>query len=214
MTTRGLFIAFEGGDGAGKSTQSTLLRQRLESLGHQIVMTREPGGTTLGREIRQLLLHGEDGSVSPRAEALLFAADRAHHVDSKVVPALEAGTYVITDRYMDSTFAYQGAGRVLDMADLEPIIWWAAAGLKPDLTVILDLDPVEGRERRGEVHDRMERETDEFHRRVREGFLHRASLEPERYLVLDASKQPEELAIATWARVSALVGPSSRVSTG
>lgn len=208
--SRGLFIAFEGGDGAGKSTQLEALRQRLEQWGRKVLTTREPGGTPLGAQIRQLLLHGEDGSVSPRAEALLFAADRAHHVDSKIIPALESGIDVITDRYVDSTFAYQGAGRVLDVAELEPLTWWAASGLKPDLTVILDLDPAVGRARRDGIHDRMEREADEFHERVRRGFLHRASLDQDRYLVLDASTAPEELSSAVWARVGELVHPLSR----
>lgn len=203
---RGLFVAFEGGDGAGKSTQSRLLGEWLEQQGYAVRHTREPGGTTLGREIRDLLLHGEDGSVSPRAEALLFAADRAHHVATLVRPALERGQIVLTDRYLDSSVAYQGAARDLGYDEIRELSLWAVEGLVPDLTVLLDVPAGVGRERRGEVHDRLEREADAFHDRVRQGFLDLAAREPDRYAVLDATTPAEELAAAVRERVTALLG--------
>lgn len=190
----GLFVAFEGGDGAGKSTQSRLLGQWLDEQGYAVLHTREPGGTVLGREIRELLLHGEDGSVSPRAEALLFAADRAHHVASVVRPALGRGKVVLTDRYLDSSVAYQGAARDLGHEEIRRLSMWAVEGLVPDLTVLLDVTAAEGRVRRGQVHDRLEREADDFHDRVRRGFLDLAAREPGRYAVLDATAPVEELA--------------------
>lgn len=206
---RGLFIAFEGGDGAGKSTQSGLLGRWLEDQGYAVVHTREPGGTALGRQVRELVLHGEDGSVSPRAEALLFAADRAHHVASLVRPALAEGRMVLTDRYLDSSVAYQGAARALGHEEIRELSLWAVEGLVPDLTVLLDVPSGVGRERRGGVHDRLEREADDFHDRVRQGFLELAAREPGRYLVLDARQPVEELAEAVRERVATLVGESS-----
>ena len=201
----GLFVAFEGGDGAGKSTQSRLLGQWLDEQGYAVLHTREPGGTVLGREIRELLLHGEDGSVSPRAEALLFAADRAHHVASVVRPALGRGKVVLTDRYLDSSVAYQGAARALGHEEVRELSLWAVEGLRPDLTVLLDVTAGEGRARRGEVHDRLEREADDFHDRVRQGFLDLAAREPDRYDVLDAALPVEELAGQIRDRVAALL---------
>ncbi|GAA5167088.1 dTMP kinase [Ornithinimicrobium tianjinense] len=203
---RGLFVAFEGGDGAGKSTQSGLLGAWLERQGYAVRHTREPGGTELGRQIRELLLHGEDGSVSPRAEALLFAADRAHHVASLVRPALEQGEVVLTDRYLDSSVAYQGAARALGHEEVRELSLWAVEGLVPDLTVLLDVPAELGRERRGEVHDRLEREADDFHDRVRRGFLDLAAREPGRYLVVDATRPAEEIAATVAARVGELLG--------
>ncbi|AKT51161.1 dTMP kinase [Arsenicicoccus sp. oral taxon 190] len=186
---RGVFVALEGGDGAGKTTQARLLQTWLGELGRTVLLTREPGGSALGVEIRRLLLHGEH--VSPRAEALLFAADRAHHVASVVRPALERGEVVVTDRYLDSSVAYQGAGRDLAGEDVRGLSLWAVDGLLPDLTVLLDVPPGTGRSRRGDEHDRLESEPDAFHERVRGGFLALAAAEPERYLVVDATQEPQ-----------------------
>ncbi|NNG38008.1 dTMP kinase [Flexivirga sp. ID2601S] len=187
-----MFIAFEGGDGAGKTTQIQLLRDRLVAAGREVVVTREPGGTALGQEIRNVLLHGDH--VAPRAEALLFAADRAHHVATVVRPALERGAIVLQDRYMDSSIAYQGAGRELDPAEVKRLSLWATEDLLPDLTVLLDVTPEVGRARRGEVHDRLEREADDFHTRVREHYLALAATDPGRYLVVDAALPAEQIA--------------------
>ena len=154
----GLFIAFEGGDGAGKSTQVRLLADALRLLGRTVSVTRQPGGTDLGQSIRDLVLHGDH--VSPRAEALLFAADKAHHVDVLVRPALDRGEVVVTDRYTDSSVAYQGAGRDLGAVEVHDLQMWAVDGLTPDLTVVVDISAQEGRRRRGDVHDRLESEGD------------------------------------------------------
>lgn len=206
---RGLFIAVEGGDGAGKSTQARLLGEWLTAQGYAVTHTREPGGTALGREIRQLVLHGEDGSVSPRAEALLFAADRAHHVATLVRPALARGEVVLTDRYLDSSVAYQGAARALGHDEVRQLSLWAVEGLVPDLTVLLDVSAEQGRARRGKVHDRLEREADDFHERVRQGFLDLAGRSPKRYVVLDASRPADELAAAVRERVAPLLRGAS-----
>lgn len=187
----GLFVAFEGGDGAGKSTQSRLLGAALEAIGREVVLTREPGGTELGAQIRQVLLHGDH--VAPRAEALLFAADRAHHVATVVRPALERRAVVLTDRYMDSSIAYQGVARALSHDDVRDISRWAVEDLLPELTVLLDVTAAEGRARRGGVHDRLEREDDAFHEAVRQGYRQLAERDPARYLVLDAGRDPMDL---------------------
>ncbi|WP_336652793.1 MULTISPECIES: dTMP kinase [unclassified Leucobacter] len=206
----GIFITLEGGDGAGKSTQAELLGAWLEARGHEVVRTREPGGTRLGVEVRRLLLHGGDdiGEVDPRAEALLYAADRAQHVAKVVRPALERGAIVVQDRYIDSSLAYQGAGRVLDVAEVRRISEWASGGLKPAVTVLLDLDPAVAASRRvsrgGEV-DRLESEASDFHLAVREGFVELAQADPERYLVLDATRPADELNAAVIARVAPLL---------
>lgn len=206
---RGFFVAFEGGDGAGKSTQIGMLTRWLDETDTPHVVTREPGGTPLGAEIRRTLLHGLD--MSPRAEALLFAADRAHHVETVVVPALERGVSVVTDRFMDSSIAYQGAGRALGVEEVRALSLWAAGGLLPDLTVLLDVDPHVGRTRRGEVHDRLEAEPDDFHARVRHHFLDLAAAEPARYLVLPATDPADDIAAQVRARVAALpAGPHGR----
>ncbi|MFC4222813.1 dTMP kinase [Lysinibacter cavernae] len=202
----GLFITFEGGDASGKSTQSRLLSEWLNDRGIQPVFTREPGGTELGVEIRRLLLHS--GHVSPRAEALLYAADRAHHVETVVQPALDRGEVVIQDRYIDSSIAYQGAGRVLDAHEIANLSAWASNGLLPKLTVLLDLDPATAKQRLttlGEGFDRLESEKLDFHTRVRDGFLSLAANDPERFLVLDASQPIEVLATAIRARVESLL---------
>ncbi len=206
----GIFITFEGGDGAGKSTQAELLEAWLASRGREVVRTREPGGTRLGAEIRRLLLHGgeEIGDVDPRAEALLYAADRAQHVAKVVRPALGRGAVVVQDRYIDSSLAYQGAGRPLEVAEIRELSEWAASGLWPTLTVLLDLDTAEAAKRRsarGGVADRLEAEAAEFHGRVREGFLACASADPDRFLVLDAAQPVDELHTAILARVAPLL---------
>ncbi|MEZ7897481.1 MAG: dTMP kinase [Flaviflexus sp.] len=187
----GRFISFEGGDGAGKTTQIGLLADRLRNEGVEVVLTREPGGTDLGVKIRQALLHGED--LSPRTEALLYAADRSHHIATVVRPALERGATVITDRYMDSSIAYQGAARGLGIETITGLNKWAADELMPDLTILLDLDPVIGATRIGSEKDRLESAGDEFHAQVRRTFLELAAREPERFTVVDASRSPEEI---------------------
>lgn len=195
-----MFIAFEGGDGAGKTTQIELLRARLVDDGRDVVVTREPGGTDLGTSIRQVLLHGD--SIAPRAEALLFAADRAHHVATVVRPALGRDAVVLQDRYIDSSVAYQGAGRELDPAEIKRLSLWATEELLPDLTVLLDVTPQDGRARRGAVHDRLESEQDDFHARVREHYLQLAAQDPGRYLVIDASLPRDEIAAIIAERVN------------
>ncbi len=202
LTARGVFIAFEGGDGAGKSTQVRLLCQWLEGLGHTVVVTREPGGTEFGRTVRELVLHGDH--VAPRAEALLFAADRAHHVETKIRPALERGEVVITDRYMDSSIAYQGAGRHLGVDEVRGLNLWATGGLVPGLTVLVDLPAEIGRTRRGGVHDRLESESAGFHRAVRDLFLTLAGDDPGRYLVVDGELATEQIHQLVRARVGRL----------
>ncbi len=203
MTGReGLFIAFEGGDGAGKSTQVRLLADALRARGRQVLTTRQPGGTELGAAIRELVLHGDH--VSPRAEVLLFAADKAHHVDLVIRPALEAGDVVLTDRYTDSSVAYQGAGRDLGAAEVHDLQMWAVGSLVPDLTVVVDISSEEGRRRRGEVHDRLESEGDGFHDAIRQHFLSMASGNPQRYLVVDGTQPAEGLHDAVLTRLEAM----------
>lgn len=195
----GTFIAFEGGDGAGKSTQVTRLAASLEEVGREVVLTRQPGGTALGAALRDLVLHGE--AITPRAEALVFAADKAQHVEEVVLPSLERGAVVISDRYTDSSIAYQGAGRDLGPAEVADLQQWAVGGLVPHLTVLVDIDPDEGRRRRGAEHDRMESEADAFHERVRAHFLALAEAAPERYLVVDGAEDPDEIARRVLDRV-------------
>ncbi len=187
----GVFVAFEGGDGAGKSTQVGLLAAALERTGRTVLVTRQPGGTALGAQVRELVLHGDH--VSPRAEALLYAADKAHHVDTVIAPALSRGEIVLTDRYVDSAIAYQGAGRALGGEEIAALQRWAVDGLLPDLTIVLDVSPGTGRERRGAVQDRLEAEGDAFHTAVREHFVALAAADPARYLVVDAQLPPEEI---------------------
>jgi dTMP kinase len=196
VTGRGLFITFEGGDGVGKTTQASLLEQWLAADDATVLRTREPGGTEVGVLIRDIVLH-HPGEIAPRAEALLYAADRAHHIETVVRPALERGEVVIQDRYLDSSVAYQGAGRVLGQTEVRDLSVWATGGLLPDLTVLLDLDPVLARGRLDaddKPFDRLESEQDEFHARVRAEFLTLAAAEPQRFLVLDASRPAAELA--------------------
>jgi dTMP kinase len=203
----GLFISFEGIDGVGKSTQIDLLEKHLGELGRKTLRTLEPGGTELGVEIRHLLLHRK-GEVAPRAEALLYAADRAHHVATKVRPALESGTDVLIDRYLDSSVAYQGAGRELDSNEVRNLSLFAVQGLLPDLTILLDLDAQASLARRaktGQEPDRLEREKVEFFEAVRQGYLNLAAAEPNRFFVVDASQTIDEMAAVIRTRVDELL---------
>jgi dTMP kinase len=206
-TPRGLFITLEGGDGSGKSTQSALLAEWLRGQGRVIVATREPGGTDLGTELREIILHRR-GYIAPRAEALLYAADRAHHIATKVRPALQRGEVVLQDRYIDSSVAYQGAGRVLDGTEIRDLSLWAAEDLLPDLTVLLDLDESVGRTRLDGArtkYDRLEDEKQDFHARVRASYLELAQAEPNRFLVLNAADSIESIAESIRDRVSTLL---------
>ncbi|WP_262283301.1 dTMP kinase [Micromonospora sp. MA102] len=216
FVSSGLFVVFEGGEGAGKSTQLAALADRLREQGRDVVVTREPGATGIGERIRSLVLETSgDEAPSPRAEALLYAADRAHHVATVVRPALIRGAVVISDRYVDSSLAYQGAGRTLPVQEVSWLSSWATGGLKPDLVVLLDVDPHTGRSRvdsRSQGTDRLEAESLPFHERVRYAFLDLAAADPKRYLVLDASRPAEEIAAAVARRVEEfLVDPAGIV---
>lgn len=203
--TEGLWITFEGGDGTGKTTQATLLETWLGEQGRTVIRTREPGGTEVGVLIRDIVLHHR-GEVAPRTEALLYAADRAQHVATVVRPARERGEVVIQDRYLDSSVAYQGAGRVLDAGEVRELSLWAAEGALPDITVLLDLDPADARRRldaADKPFDRLEAEKSEFHERVRTAFLALAAADPARFLVLDAAQPADTLAAAVRDRVAA-----------
>ena len=189
----GLFIAFEGGEGTGKTTQARLIAIWLREQGFEVVTTHEPGATKVGMRLRALLLDTAHAGMSPHAEALMYAADRAEHVASVVEPALERGAVVITDRYIDSSLAYQGTGRGLRGADIARLNSWATGGRTPDLTILLDMPPEAGLGRRARSADRLEAEPPEFHRRVRGGFLALARAEPSRYLVVDATRSVEEI---------------------
>jgi dTMP kinase len=207
----GLFVVFEGGEGAGKSTQVELLAKALRGEGYQVVVTREPGATELGARIRGMLLGGANGPAapSPRAEALLYAADRAHHVATVIRPALTHGAVVISDRYVDSSLAYQGAGRSLPVEEIGWLSAWATGRLKPDLVVLLDAQPELGlaRVRGRSTPDRLERENLSFHERVRDAFLDLAAADPDRYLVLDAAQPPDEIAATVLDRVAPMLPP-------
>ncbi|WP_329275099.1 dTMP kinase [Streptomyces sp. NBC_01451] len=191
LASTGFFIALEGGDGAGKSTQARALAEWIRAKGHEVVVTREPGATPVGKRLRSILLDVSSAGLSHRAEALLYAADRAEHVDTVVRPALERGAVVISDRYIDSSVAYQGAGRDLSPTEIARISRWATDGLVPHLTVLLDVSPEAARERFTEAPDRLESEPAEFHERVRSGFLTLAAADAGRYLVVDAAQEPE-----------------------
>jgi len=198
-----MFVTFEGLDGSGKSTQAELLRARLEADGVDVVSTREPGGTELGERVRDLVLHG--GHVTPWAEALLYAAARAQHVDEVIRPGLERGAAVICDRYLDSSVAYQGVGRGLGLERVLELNLAAVGGLLPDRTFLLSLEPAEIGSRLGGVHDRLERESAEFHARAAAAYRDLAGRYPERIVVLDAARPPDELAEEVYGslRVSA-----------
>ncbi|MGW6207340.1 dTMP kinase [Streptomyces sp. NPDC055089] len=201
----GFFLALEGGDGAGKSTQVEALAEWIRAKGHEVVVTREPGATPVGKRLRSILLDVSSAGLSNRAEALLYAADRAEHVDSVVRPALERGAIVISDRYIDSSVAYQGAGRDLAPTEIARISRWATSGLVPHLTVLLDVDPQTARERFTEAPDRLESEPPEFHARVRSGFLTLAAADPTRYLVVDAGQEPEAITTVVRHRLDQLL---------
>nr|WP_255421115.1 MULTISPECIES: dTMP kinase [Micromonospora] len=216
FVSSGLFVVFEGGEGAGKSTQLAALADRLREQGRDVVVTREPGATAVGERIRSLVLENAgDEAPSARAEALLYAADRAHHVATVVRPALVRGAVVVSDRYVDSSLAYQGAGRTLPVQEVSWLSSWATGGLKPDLVVLLDVDPHTGLSRvesRNQGADRLEAESIAFHERVRYAFLDLAAADPKRYLVLDASRPAEEIAEAVARRVDEfLVDPAGIV---
>ena len=203
----GLFITLEGGDGVGKSTQAAHLEEWLTARGRTVLRTREPGGTDAGVEIREIVLHHR-GDIAPRAEALLYAADRAHHIATVVRPALARGEVVVQDRYIDSSVAYQGAGRVLDAQQIRDLSLWAAEGLLPDLTILLDLDEDAARARLDTSrtrYDRLEAERSDFHARVRAAYLELAAGEPERFLVVDAARSVEESAAEIRDRLAARV---------
>ena len=204
----GVFITFEGGDGSGKTTQIHLLQKWLSDNGHTVVVTREPGGTDLGNELRDIILHST-GFIAPRAEALLYAADRSHHIHTLVRPALERGDVVVQDRYFDSSVAYQGAGRVLDATEVRELSLWATERLMPHLTILLDVpaDVAKARQLGDERRfDRLEAEAQDFHERVRESYLALAEAEPDRFLVLDGTGSVESIHQAITTRVSDVVG--------
>jgi dTMP kinase len=207
--TNGLFIALEGGEGAGKSTQAALLVEWLKEHGQQVLLTREPGATDLGKTLRQIVLDPATGEISHRAEALLYAADKAEHVDSVIKPALQAGAVVITDRYVDSALAYQGSGRDLDSSDVERVNRWATDDLRPNLTILLDLPPKSGLSR-FEERDRIEAQSADFHQRVRTAFLELAAAEPQHYLVVDATSDRQQIAAQIQARLAPLLPGRTR----
>ena len=200
----GLFIVFEGGDAVGKTTQMRMLVPWLRERGVDPVVTRQPGGTSLGRKLRKLLLGPDHPELVSRAEALIYAADKAQHVEELIRPALTEGQVVVCDRYVDSMIAYQGAGRVLDLAEVEQVARWATGGLRPDLTVLLDADPADAVATIRQ-QDRLEAAGLDFHRRAREHFLRLASQAPDRYLVLDARESREAIAQQVAARVGSLL---------
>ncbi len=207
---RGGFIAFEGGDGAGKTTQLTLLESWFHERSLPYERTREPGGTPIGERIRSLVLEHGQGEVDPRTEALLFAASRAAHVVQRIEPALEAGRFVLCDRYVDSSVAYQGVGRQLGAEAVAQVNAFATGGLQPDLTVVLDIESAAARERRegrDGGSDRIESAEDAFHERLRAAFVARAEADPQRYLVLQAADSPESIQSQIRARVEELLSP-------
>jgi len=206
---RGCFIAFEGGEAAGKSTQEALLAARLAEGGREVVRTREPGGTPAGEAIREVVLNPRFTGLDARAEALLFAASRGDHAAQVIRPALRRGAIVVCDRYVDSSIAYQGVGRGLGIERIRELSMWATHSLVPDLTVLLDIDPAIGLSRVTNP-DRLESESLDYHRAVRQAYLDLALAEPHRYLVLDGAGAREEVADRIWERVrSVLVGQSA-----
>ena len=206
---RGVFVCFEGGEGSGKSTQSKRLAAWLEASSYDVVLTFEPGDTQVGREVRRIVLSPETGELDDRTEALLYAADKAEHVAMLVRPSLERGAVVITDRYVDSTLAYQGAGRSLDVREVEAVARWATGGLRPHLTVVLDLAPEAGLGR-FTGRDRIEGESLEFHQRVRAAFVAMAAANPDHYLVLDARADVEAIEAAVRRGVEPLLHQAAR----
>lgn len=213
---QGIFISFEGVDGVGKTTQVERLRAYVEAQGRECVVTREPGGTVLGVAVRKLLLGGVGGSdadIAPRAEALLFAADRAQHVAEVIRPALERGAVVITDRYLDSSLAYQAGGRELTADEIRDLSMWATCGLLPNRTYLLDLDPAQSHARLQHDEDRMESAGDDFQNRTRQAFLDLAKAESQRFRMIDASQSIEEV----WLHIQsdfAQISQSEALQTG
>ena len=205
----GVFVCFEGGEGSGKSTQARLLSEWLQGEGYAVRLTHEPGDTPVGVELRRIVLSPETGALSPRTEALLYIADKAEHVDEVVQPALDRGEVVVTDRYVDSTLAYQGGGRDLAMGDLEEVARWATHGLRPHLTIVLDLEQQHGLSR-FEGRDRIEMEPLEFLERARPAFLRLAEADPDHYLVIDARRGIDEIAEQVLAAVRPLLGQAIR----
>lgn len=200
----GVFIAFEGGEGSGKSTQTRALKSWFEEQGRKVVLTREPGGTELGRQLRHILLDLESAEIAPKTEALLFAADRAEHMATVIHPALARGDVVISDRYVDSFIAYEMGGRQLPIEDILPISRWATDSLTPDLTILLDISPQAGLSRRGEL-DRMESQPLDFHERVRATFLELAAQASDRYLAVNAEQAGEAISTIINARCSVFI---------
>ncbi|MFN8195507.1 MAG: dTMP kinase [Nocardioidaceae bacterium] len=209
FSSTGVFVCFEGGEGTGKSTQSRRLRAWLEAEGFAVVLTFEPGDTEVGRQLRRIVLDPATGELSDRTEALLYAADKAEHVDTVVLPALEQGRVVVTDRYVDSTLAYQGAGRALRVEEVEAVARWATRDLRPHLTVVLDLAPEHGLGRFDE-RDRIEGESVEFHERVREAFVAMAGADPDHYLVVDAHLPPDDIEELVRVRLRPLLAQARR----
>lgn len=201
----GSFIVFEGGEGAGKSTQETALAQWLDERGMSVVRTREPGGTPAGEAIRTILLSNDYVGLTDRAEALLFAAARGEHAAQIIRPALEAGSIVVCDRYLDSSVAYQGYGRGLGPDYVRNLSLWATRDLVPNLTVLLDVDPSIGLSR-VQSPDRLESEPIEYHQRVRQAFVEIAAANPDRYLVVDADQDKDAIAQQIRRRVADLLG--------
>lgn len=199
------FIAIEGIEGSGKSTQARRLVEALGESGINAILTREPGGTLLGEAIREIVLAPGARGPSPRAEALLYAADRAEHVQTVIMPALDSGNWVVCDRYSDSYRAYQGGGRLLGIEEVGPISSWASNGLEPDLVILLDLSVEEGLARIGTRPDRMESAGHEFHTRVREAFLALANSQPERFRIVDAARPPDFVAADIWQAVACMI---------
>ena len=207
---RGKFISFEGGEGAGKSTQARMLRDQLQSRGRTVLLTREPGGSPGAEEIRKLLVEGEPERWTPLAETLLFLSARADHVERVIEPALAAGTWVISDRFADSTFVYQGIARGLGVEAVRRLQHAALGDFAPDLTILLDIDPRAGLARagaRGETENRFERFDDGFHARLRAGFLRIAADEPARCAILDGSREVEMIAADVWRTVGERLSP-------
>ena len=205
---RGLFITFEGIDGSGKTTQVDLLCRRLREAGHQVVLVRDPGGTRISERIREILLDRQLREMAPVTELLLYEAARAQLVAEKVIPALEAGKIVVSDRFFDSTTAYQGYGRGIELDSVRKANELGSLGLTPDLTVYIDVPVQEGLRRlrdQGGERDRLESEDSEFVQRVREGYLRLAEEEPERVVVLNGLEPPEVLADQVWAKLAALL---------
>jgi len=208
-TDTGVFVCFEGGEGAGKSTQAQTLARWLTDEGYAVRLTFEPGDTPVGKQLRDIVLDPATGELSPRTEALLYAADKAEHVDTLVLPALGRGEVVITDRYVDSSIAYQGAGRVLSLDEVTRLQRWATSDLRPHLTVVLDVAPEHGLGRFDE-RDRMEAEGHDFHERARQAFLALAADDPDHYLVVDAHRPVDEIAGQVRDRLAPLLGQAVR----